>query len=232
MNQEKIILIELQEVAPALAGCSKQMPFEMPEGYFETFPLMMLESVVPAPKDESTVPAGYFNSFPELMMQKLRAQEVMNETESIAPLLNTISKTMPHHVPEGYFEKMQPAVSSTATVVTIKPKMWMQIAAAILVMLATFSLWQISQKKASISSEVANNYATDTIAIPVEITMQLALMDESAIETAFGTTGQSIDASNGVYFLETENFEEALKEFDVDELATLINETPIPKKTI
>jgi hypothetical protein len=58
------------------------------------------------------------------------------------------------------------------------------------------------------------------------------MMDENAIETEFGTTGQSIEASNGVYYLETENFEEALKEFSTDDLAKQLNETPIVKKSI
>jgi len=233
MKPEEIILLELLEVAPTLAEHSKQMPFEVPDGYFETFPILMLEQVAPIPIVESDVPEGYFNRFPEMMMQKLRAQEVVDEIEIIAPLLNSISKTMPHHLPEKYFEQLQPEeVTNTVPVVSIKRKVWMQVAAAVVVLVAAFTLWQISQKAVSNGTEFANTYSTDTIAIPAEISMQLAMMDKSAIETEFGTTGQSIEASNGVYYLETENFEEALKEFSVDDLATQLNETPMLKKSI
>jgi hypothetical protein len=232
MKPEEIILIELQEIAPSLASISRQMPFDIPENYFETFPMLMLEQVGPNVMDESTVPEGYFNSFPEIMLQKLRAQEVAEETAEIAPFLNSISKTMPHHLPERYFEQLQPAaMGSKVPVVSIRRKVWMQIAAAIVVMLATFSVWQMSQSSSTVTgTEIA--FTNDSMEIPAEISIQLAMMDESAIESEFGTTGQSVEASNSMYYLETENFEEALKEFSVDDIASQLNETPIVKKSI
>lgn len=233
MTPEEIILSELQEVAPTLAKMSKQMPFDIPEGYFETFPMLMLEQVAPTPIFENDVPEGYFNSFPEMMLQKLRAQEVMDETEDIAPLLNSISKTMPHHLPEGYFEQLQPeVVTSAVPVVSIKRKIWMRVAAAVVVMLAAFTVWQMTQNSSTTSGGTEIASTNDSIVIPAEISIQLAMMDESSIESEFGTTGQSVEASNSVYYLETENFEEALKEFSVDDITTQLSETPIVKKSI
>jgi hypothetical protein len=233
MKPEEIILSELQEVAPTLANISKQMPFEIPDGYFEIFPMLMLEQVAPTPIVEQDVPEGYFNSFPEMMLQKMRSQEVLEETESIAPLLNSISKSMPNHLPEKYFEQLQPQVETNIVpVVSIKRKVWMQIAAAVVVMLAAFGVWQMTQNSNAANGGIEIASSNDTIEIPAEISLQLAMMDESVIESEFGTTGQSVEASNSVYYLETENFEEALKEFSVDDISTQLSETPIVKKSI
>ncbi|HSC54844.1 MAG TPA: hypothetical protein VLC98_14525 [Phnomibacter sp.] len=230
MKPEENILLKLQELAPTLATGSAQMPYSLPEGYFETFPLLMLDLVAPAP--QNAVPEGYFNSFPELMLQKLRANEVADETAGIAPLLNSISKAMPNHVPADYFSKLKPSAAvQTTPVIAIRRKVWMRVAAAVVVLLAAFSIWQWSQNSSGQQEEEVAS-VPDTLTIPTDISIQLAMIEDGAIESAFRSTGQSIEASNSLYYLETDNFEEALKDISVDEISEHLEETPQLKKSI
>lgn len=230
MKPEENILLELQELAPTLANGSVQIPYALPEGYFETFPLLMLDLVAPAP--QNAVPEGFFDSFPELMLQKLRANEVTEETAGIAPLLNSIPKAMPNHVPADYFSQLKPSAAvQTTQVIAIRRKVWMQVAAAVAILLAAFSIWQWSQSN---NGQQDNQVVSvpDTLSIPTDISIQLAMIEDGAIESAFKSTGQSIEASNSLYYLETDNFEEALKDISVDEISEQLAETPQLKKSI
>jgi hypothetical protein len=107
------IQAELLETAPELAKlASPVMPHHVPEGYFEALPANMLRQV--GGHAAPSVPEGYFENLPLLMLQKVRQHEVSSELESIAPLLNTISKAPVHYVPEGYFEQLTPVRTAPA----------------------------------------------------------------------------------------------------------------------
>jgi hypothetical protein len=105
MKPNHHIQTELQELAPLLGGIDRAMPHALPEGYFETLPLLLLSQVQQlAAKQE--VPQGYFDQLPHLLLQKVRHNEVFAELEAIAPLLNTIDKQPVAYVPEGYFDSL------------------------------------------------------------------------------------------------------------------------------
>lgn len=49
------------------------------------------------------VPDGYFEEFPELLMNRIKAEEINDELTGF-PRLSTIPRINPFSVPEGYFE--------------------------------------------------------------------------------------------------------------------------------
>ncbi|MBN9379558.1 MAG: hypothetical protein J0H74_02255 [Chitinophagaceae bacterium] len=86
MQLKKEILEELGQLSMVIAGIPRQMPYEIPEGYFEAFPEKMLHLLTePADtKDEVlnpgwgkepvfSVPDGYFEGFAARMMDRIKA---------------------------------------------------------------------------------------------------------------------------------------------------------------
>src|SRR5690349_4647777 len=98
MEEKENILSEIRTVAPALAGVGKQMPFEVPEAYFDLFPVEMLAKVA-VPLQKPSVPEGYFDALPAIMLAKVKELEQGNELEAVAPALVGISRQMPYSVP-------------------------------------------------------------------------------------------------------------------------------------
>lgn len=49
------------------------------------------------------VPGGYFDEFPDLLMDRIKAEEINDELTEF-PRLSTIPRINPFSVPEGYFE--------------------------------------------------------------------------------------------------------------------------------
>lgn len=73
---------EIAELSPLLAGISRQVPFSVPQGYFDT----VLEDIPSLISDDRsavlslieqknpyTVPSGYFYNFPDSMLSKVSA---------------------------------------------------------------------------------------------------------------------------------------------------------------
>lgn len=99
---------ELMHLSPLLAGLSKEMPYSIPQGYFE----------------QLTVPVN--------------AQTAAEELATISPLLSGLKKENLYSVPEGYFESLSSApysaaIKPQAKVVSITSRRWFRIAAAAVV---------------------------------------------------------------------------------------------------
>jgi len=122
MQRSHEILNELEQLSMVVAGISRQMPYEAPEGYFSEFPRKMLtlleqDALEKAPSPDwgkgpaMSVPEGYFEGFASKMMDKIRAQasQPTQATDPDSPLLTRIGKNMPYQVPEGYFETSIPS---------------------------------------------------------------------------------------------------------------------------
>jgi hypothetical protein len=117
MQLKKEILEELGQLSMVIAGIPRQMPYEVPEGYFAAFPDKML-GLLTGPEDTEnkvispewskepvfSVPAGYFEGFAARMMDKIKDDE-------FSPLLSRIDKKMPYSLPEGYFETLEAATA-------------------------------------------------------------------------------------------------------------------------
>lgn len=86
MASEQDILSELQAMNSPLAGFSRDMPFEVSAGYFDSLPEQMLQMA-----NKEILPAGtamphivhpdYFDTLPEQLLVTIRQQEQTPKTE-------------------------------------------------------------------------------------------------------------------------------------------------------
>lgn len=121
------ILSELREIAPAADQWSCDVPYRIPEGYFEGL-------------------AGQ-------VLRRIKAEEaasVSEELEMLSPLLSGINKKNPFTAPEGYFEDLSrttvhqlkpgPAASNAVTISLTKRVFRYAVAAAVAGVIAV-SAW-------------------------------------------------------------------------------------------
>lgn len=154
MNKSNEILKELNAVSPWLSALNAPLPFEVPEGYFERFPLQMLSVIrnndVRGLDEQAAnipdflqnrqsmpfaVPDQYFDSLADNLLNKIKLEENHpgEELKSISPLLAGLTKANPFSIPENYFETLNPAVvinrkSEPAKIFTLGT--WKRFAAA------------------------------------------------------------------------------------------------------
>lgn len=270
MTTDSNILTELQSISPTLAGISRRMPYAVPDNYFEYLADRMLIEVTPAPQT-GDVPEGYFDQFADNMLQLIREQNASQELNEIAPTLMSINRSMPYHVPTGYFdqlsapnleenelahiaptffsierkmpyevpagyfEQLTPALPQPAKVVSMtSKKMWWRMAVAAVLLIGGFSIWQLSNNGSNTSStglDVAT-LAADTVAIPQEISLQLANLDASTLESAFAETEQTSSHTQAAYLLETDNFEQALQSVTTEAISDQLDKIPVTQKNI
>lgn len=146
MENRKNIIAELQAVAPLVAEISQAQLYTVPEGYFASFPAVMMEKIrleemlaqATAPVYE--VPDDYFASLPGEILSRIQTNHtIREELDEVAPLLNTIDKETPYQVPATYFAQADFArlaryQQPQARVVSLRlARKWMQYAAAALV---------------------------------------------------------------------------------------------------
>jgi hypothetical protein len=94
---------EIKILSPYLAGLSRQMPYDLPAGYFERMEILPVIE-----------------------------QHAGEEIETLSPLLSSLKKQNPYSVPAGYFDSIQtPAESKPAAkVISIPHRRWFRVAAA------------------------------------------------------------------------------------------------------
>ena len=128
-----------------------ELPYAIPQGYFDTFAEDMLSLVrmEAYPKQSVfSVPEGYFDSFADTVLQRVKNEshkqsEVLEELKDIAPLLTTISRENVYTVPAGYFEQFS-VNTNGAKLVSInknnKKNTWKGLAVAASLLLAVLTL--------------------------------------------------------------------------------------------
>ena len=91
MKQVNEIINELKGLNSPLAAMPREMPYQVPAGYFEQLPGDVLaivnDTTIQAFEKQGNpheVPAGYFNTLPLKMLQAAKAQEVIEHKE-VAP---------------------------------------------------------------------------------------------------------------------------------------------------
>lgn len=110
MTPDKNIVSELKELAPVLAGQQQTVPYQVPVGYFESFPEKML-GLVKYVKEKAVIETE----------EGIKPGEDFTAGEEIAtlsPLLASLSKKMPFSVPGGYFDQIAPATLKTEQIAT------------------------------------------------------------------------------------------------------------------
>ncbi len=199
----------------------KKMPYSVPEGYFENLARDIVRKVSPA----QAVPEGYFDTLPAILLNKIRHQEVTQELETVAPLLNTISKKPVQAVPEGYFEQLQPPVKKVdlhqAPIVPIKKRTgWLKYAAAAsVVLLLSFGAYRYFDKPPS------GGIVVVTPAQVEKLDNQLAQLDNETIEQ-YLQENESVTESNATWSknAQEDDIETLLQDFTDQELQQQLKE--------
>lgn len=136
MQAKNDISDELRSLSALVAGIGRQMPYELPEGYFEGLPLVVLnrvartaihvEPVVELPKSLTfSVPEGYFDGFASQVLSRIKAgavsqdflendllgEGVQEELARLSTVVSRISRENPYRLPEGYFAELSPILS-------------------------------------------------------------------------------------------------------------------------
>lgn len=94
MTRDRYILNELFEISPVVTNISHQMPYEVPAGYFDKLPDIIME-----------------------MIANEQYESVSGELQSLSPLLSGISRTMPYEVNEDYFNEFSNNVLAGANAI-------------------------------------------------------------------------------------------------------------------
>jgi hypothetical protein len=179
-SRQPEILEELEQTAPLLNKISTTLPYSVPSTYFQQLAANVLNSVKAAEENMGA-----------------QQNEVFEELEQLAPVLNTIKKTGPYTVPGGYFEQFKVPVHSLENVPEAKivqihhrKTRWVTwlAAASIISILATggFLFWKNGavQNKPSVESNLANvsdddisNYL-NTLPVPGIEAVSTSVMDQ------------------------------------------------------
>ena len=143
MKDSKTILHE--SLGKKMLEQSIQLPYVVPEGYFDSLATTVLQQL---PKEEAqlpivsqpvyAVPEGYFDGLSNSILSRVTAslQESADELATIAPVLHTISSQLPYQAPEGYFDNLSVNMQSTeqpqvAKVISITGRiLWLRKAVA------------------------------------------------------------------------------------------------------
>jgi len=184
---------ELLQVAPLLAAGNKEMPFVIPEGYFDEFIPTMLQLVKASAL--SDVPEGYFDQFALKMLQKVRKNEVWEELEVVSPFLNSLPKTMPHTIPPGYFEQWQPSILNKETQQPAKVirlggltnwKKWAAAAAIVFTMGISWQLWVKNDTQSSVTA-AASPAIVDTLLTGIDASSLNDYLENSQANSEFAS---------------------------------------------
>ena len=113
MKNSKTILHE--SLGKKMLEQSIQLPYVVPEGYFDSLSTTVLQQL---PKEEAqlpivstpdyAIPEGYFDGLSNSILSRVASlsQESADELTVITPVLHTISNQLPYKAPEGYFENL------------------------------------------------------------------------------------------------------------------------------
>ena len=108
---------ELRSISVLVDGISRQTPYVVPAGYFDSLAPLVLGRVKPL---TFSVPDGYFEGFASSVLDRIKAganhhaekeESVQEELERLSAVLSRIDRATPYQLPEGYFEELSPVLT-------------------------------------------------------------------------------------------------------------------------
>ena len=134
MNQEENILNNYNEDENFLMELPKEMPFSVPDNYFDTLRNRIINSI-----------------------------QLEEDAAILIPELNRLNKTMPNAIPRDYFEKLTVTPPKQATIVRINYLKQIFAAAVFIgVLFSTIAIWNV-QRKPDISAQISNIKTEDLL---------------------------------------------------------------------
>jgi hypothetical protein len=178
MDNRNYIWQELREISPLLTEVNKDEVYTVPSSYFDNLAAVILNKVAhkkeyPLPKgNPMKVPEGYFDDFSNHVLRKILGEkrsvnEVEQELNDVAPLLNKISKQPVYRVPENFFQSFQVKpggiIKEKAKVVSISfgRKLMRYAVAAIITTLIAVSAYLFIDKSSGTSASSAANISSE-----------------------------------------------------------------------
>jgi hypothetical protein len=140
MIQHKNIYEELLTISEVVANIPKCNVFEVPEGYFSDASAEVLIKCADSPVYQTA--ENYFEQLPAIIIDKIKNT---NSTENETIILSNLEKQHPYTIPNNYFESLPEhilqAVKTPAKVVSMsKNRIWIKLAAAVIVGLIGFAI--------------------------------------------------------------------------------------------
>ncbi len=113
MNGKNDISDELKALSILVDGISRQHPYTVPAGYFDTLAQQVLSRI--ASKSLTfTVPDGYFDNFASRVLDRIKAgkeESVQEELARLSATVSRISRETPYQMPEGYLDELSPVLT-------------------------------------------------------------------------------------------------------------------------
>lgn len=196
---------ELSESAPALLPLREFLAYEVPEGYFEQFPLLLLKQISQHSSGIQEVPQGYFEGFAARVMKSISSEmeEVIAESgiDPTSEILSSIGKVNPYQAPIGYFEEfaqqVKPSVEIPAKVIQMAPRFSMMryaIAAALTGLLG-LSIFQLMNTSSSTTDQSTPYLAANEIISEDKYEEVLQTISGEEIIQYLELTGDDINAA-------------------------------------
>jgi hypothetical protein len=214
MYQPSNILIELQELSPAVADIARVNVFKVPDGYFDSFSghtLLLAQAAYlkeENPIKVHTVPEGYFDSLADSILNKIKNESiwsVANETKEISELVAGIGNRNVFIVPKQYFDRLTTELSQKVTtkskVVSMKSRFtsFRYAAAAVLTGLIGLSIFFMLNKNNSTikpsSETIAVMNRADQIIKTNSFDKELENISDAAIVQFLESKGQNVEAA-------------------------------------
>jgi hypothetical protein len=105
MKQQTEILQELDAMSPVVAAVPRVNVYSVYDNYFAEMQSDVLAAI--ADKNIMAVPEGYFENLATSILQKVKANDVMEELQSISATVANIGNKNVYTAPQNYFEKLQ-----------------------------------------------------------------------------------------------------------------------------
>ncbi|HMP92451.1 MAG TPA: hypothetical protein PKD90_06240, partial [Phnomibacter sp.] len=216
-------------------------PYGVPKGYFSTLASSVLQQVQPGaelgvyhfepphtvqPRIETPyqVPPGYFESMAQEVLQKAKAAALPAVESKPWPT------TMPYALPDGYFnqlenqikEKIATLVPATTLLHHLRKK-WVHYAAAAVLVLGALGVYKLvsitpqTQLPGDVAVELPQNQA-GMDSLLQGLSLQLSTFEEESLGETLTDLGIPEDSRGPLFYLNTTNFEAALKDFSEEEL--------------
>lgn len=177
MENRNIISEELRDISAGLANINRGNVYSVSPAYFNTLSEKILSRINSNEERDYafnsvtpyTIRRGYFENLASDILGKIKTSsvgqlnEVHEELNEVAPLLNTINKASLYTVPEGYFDNLKAstiAEKPQAKIFSLSKKMRSYAAAAVVTGILAIGSYFIIDKDLSPTKSQAVNVKT------------------------------------------------------------------------
>jgi ribosomal protein L12E/L44/L45/RPP1/RPP2 len=199
MKQNAEILNELKELSTVVADVPKVNVYSVSDNYFEQMHTEVMTTITS--ENKYAVPAGYFENLTASILQKVKANDVAEELQSISATVAAIGNKNVYEVPAKYFENLNynTAKKQEAKVIPITKglsKVVKLAAAAVVTGLLGFGIFTYVQK-ADITKEQTASLLKEAnkIISTNSFEKDFATLTDADLEKYLEQSGENVEAA-------------------------------------